>query len=156
MGLRENMRNEPVSALALREPVTVGPGATIREAIEQMRKKKLGCAIVVDPSRKPAGMLTESMLTQLLARDQRVLEDRVADHMAERWPHVKLSDPIEDVLEAMHLKNIRFLCVVDEQGRLAGLAGQKGLMEYVADHFPGDVMVQRIGGAPFSDKREGA
>jgi len=156
MGLRENIRNEPVSALALREAVTVGPDATIREAIERMRKKKLGCVIVVDPSRKPAGMLTESMLTQLLAKNHKAVEDRVADHMAERWPQVKLTDPIEDVLDAMHLKNIRLLCVVDEQGRLAGLTGQKGLMEYVADHFPGIVMVQRIGGAPFSDKREGA
>lgn len=156
MGLHENIRNEPVSTLALREPVIVAPDATIRKAIEQMRNRKLGCAIVVDPAGKPAGMLTESMLTQLLAQDHGAVESRVGDHMAERLPRVRLTDPIEDVLDALHMKNIRFLCVVDEEDRLVGLTGQKGLMEYVADHFPGGVMAQRIGGAPFSDKREGA
>ena len=76
--------------------------------------------------------------------------------MAEQLPWVKLSDPIADVLEAMQLKNLRFLCVIDEEGQLAGLTGQKGLMEYVADHFPSQVMVQRIGSKPYITDREGA
>jgi CBS domain-containing protein len=156
MGLRENMQNEPVSTLALREPVTAGPNATIREAIVAMRKKRLGCVIVVDESGVPAGMFTESMLTQLLLQDHRAVEDRLVDHMAEQWPRVKLTDPVEDVLDALDLKNVRFLCVVDDEDQLAGLTGQKGLMEYVADHFPGKVMVQRIGGASIPNKREGA
>ena len=40
--------------------------------------------------------------------------------------------------------------------RIAGLTGQKGLIEFVADHFPGQVMVQRIGGQPYPSDREGA
>lgn len=156
MGLRENMRGEPVSSLALREPVTASPNATIREAINQMRRRKLGCVVVADERGKPVGMFTEGMLTQLLVQDHTAVEDRLADHMAEHWPRVKSTDPIEDVLDALNLKNVRFLCVVDDEDRLVGLTGQKGLMEYVADHFPGRVMVQRIGGPPFPDKREGA
>ena len=75
--------------------------------------------------------------------------------MAKQWPWVQTSDPIVDVLEAMLTKNVRFLCVVDEEGRVVGLTGQKGLMEYVAEHFPGQVMVQRVGCAPYLN-REGA
>jgi hypothetical protein len=45
--------------------------------------------------------------------------------------------------------------VVDEEGKVTALAGQKSLMEYVAEHFPGQVMVQRIGCPPCSE-REGA
>ncbi len=56
----------------------------------------------------------------------------------------------------MKIKNVRFLCVVDEDRRVVGLTGQKGLMEYVADHFPRQVMVQRIGCTPFLATREGA
>lgn len=156
MGLHENLHTEPVSKLALREPVTVAPQATLREAIEQMRTGKLGCAVVIDADRKPRGIFTESMLTQLLSQGPAPLDEPVEQHMAERWPRVRLTDPIEDVLDALHLKNIRFLCVVDGDDRLVGLTGQKGLMEYVADHFPGQVMVQRIGGTPFPVPREGA
>ena len=43
----------------------------------------------------------------------------------------------------------RFLCVLDEDGRTrVALTGQKGLSEYIADHFPQQVMVQRVGGKP--------
>lgn len=156
MGLLENMHNEPVSELALREPVTTTPNATIREAISAMRAKKLGCVIVIDEHRRPQGMFTESMLTQLLVENPQAIDDAVAKHTAPQWPHVDLSDRIEVMLDALHLKNVRFLSVVNEQDQLVGLTGQKGLMEYVADNFPGEVMVQRIGGSPFPDKREGA
>ena len=57
MGLLENMRNEPVSQLSLREPATAPPDATIRQAIERMREKKLGCVIVVDDDRSASAML---------------------------------------------------------------------------------------------------
>ena len=156
MKLKQNLQHEPVSTLALRKPVTASRDVTIREAIERMRQAKLGCTVIVDPTNKPLGIFTESMLTQLLARDPALVDDRLENHMAEHWPRVRMTDPISDVLEALHLKNMRFLCVVDEHDRLVGLTGQKGLMEYVADHFPEQVAVQRIGGAPFQARREGA
>lgn len=156
MGLRENMQNEAVSQLALREPVTASPNVTLREAIAQMRTKKLGCVIAVDESRKPLGMFTESMLTQLLVDNPAALDEPLKNHISARWPWVKLTDKIVKVLEAMETKNVRFLCVIDDDGCLVGLTGQKGLMEYVAEHFPGQVMVQRIGGTPYMHQREGA
>ncbi len=156
MGLQENLRREPVSQLEIRQPVTVTATATVRETITVMRERDLGCAIVVDDDRKPIGIFTESMVTQMLARGGDQMDDTIRNHMAERCPWVKLTDPIADVLEAMQLKNIRFLCVVDSGGRVAGLTGQRGLMEYVAEHFPGEVMVQRIGQAPYLSDREGA
>jgi predicted transcriptional regulator len=156
MGLQRNMRNEPVSRLALREPATVECGATLRDAILRMRERKLGCAVVVDEDRKPVGMFTESMLTQLMARGTFDPDRPIEQEMAAKWPWVHMADAIADVLSAMEFGNIRFLCVVDEEGRLAGVTGQKGLMEYVAEHFPGQVMVQRIGGKPYPQEREGA
>ena len=157
MGLYENIQSEPVSRLDLREPVTASPDATIREAVGMMRQRKLGCVIAVDDERKPQGMFTESMLTQLLAEGRsEALDEPIKDHMLARWPWVKLDDKVGDVLEALQTKNIRFLCVVDEDGCLAGLTGQKGLMEYVAEHFPGEVMVQRVGCTPYTHQREGA
>jgi len=149
------MTEEVVNRLALREPVLCGPQDTLRQAIEKMRRQRLGCVIVIDDDRKPLGMFTESMLTQLLLNGPAALDDKVEQHMAEQWPWVRDSDPVVDVLEAMQAKNVRFICVVDAEGRVAGLTGQKGLMEYIADHFPEQVMVQRVGCAPYLD-REGA
>lgn len=156
MGLPENLQNEPVSRLALREPITVTPNETLRQAITKMREKNLGCVIAMDEQQKPAGMFTESMLTQLVARDAALLDQPLKEHLTERWTWVNLTDPISFVLEAMNEKNVRFLCVLDDEGCLAGLTGQKGLMEFVAEHFPRQVMVQRIGGTRYTQDREGA
>lgn len=156
MGLQENLRDEPVDQLEIRKPVTVPPTASIREAVKMMRKQDLGCAVVVDEGRKPLGMITESMLTEMVSHGVLPLDEPVQKHMADRVPWVTKTDPISDVVEAMQLKNIRILCVLDEKGRVVGLTGQRGLMEYIADHFPGQVMVQRVGQTPYLADREGA
>lgn len=156
MGLQENIQNDSIDQLQLREPVSVSPEVSLRETVTTMRNRNIGCAAVVDKDYKPVGLFTESMLTELLSHGTLDLDKPVKEFMAERYPWVRTSDPIAELLEAMQLKNVRMLCVVDEQDRLVGLTGQRGLMEFVADHFPGQIMVQRIGLAPFPATREGA
>ena len=156
MGLFENMNEETVSNLNLREPVLVKPEQKVRDAVQAMRDESRGCAILVDEDRRPVGMFTESMLTQMVSTMPSALDDPINKHAATHWPQVSLSDPINSVLDALEMKNSRFLSVVDDEGRITGVTGQKGLMEYVADHFPGQVMVQRVGHKPCMYAREGA
>lgn len=155
MQLRESLSNEPVSRLALREPVLCGPDELIRDAVARMREQKLGCVIVVDDQSRPVGMFTENMLTRLMASSPAGLDDKLRARMAEQCHCVRPTDPVARVLEALQRSNTRFVCVVDDEGRVAGLTGQKGLMEFIAEHFPGQVMVQRVGSPPPS-QREGA
>ena len=156
MGLQENMLNEPISGLALREAITVQPDLSVRDSVLRMREKKLGCVIVVDADSKPIGMFTEAMLRNLLVEDRATLNETVQKHMADQFPWVEMTDPVVTVLEAMQTKNHRFVCVVDDEGRVVGLTGQKGLMEYIADHFPQQVLTQRAGAKPPLSEREGA
>lgn len=156
MGLQENLHSETVRELALREPVTVHADMPVREVVEVMKRQRLGCAIVVDAHHKPLGMFTESMLIERLAAGDRELNTSVSEWMVTQWPCVNRNDPVVDVLDAMRTRNVRFICVVDDGGQLVGLTGQRGLLEYVADHFPSQVMVQRIGGTPHLKSREGA
>jgi CBS domain-containing protein len=156
MGLFKNMQNEPVSRLALREAVCARPASSVREAVQRMREKHLGCVIVVDADTKPLGMFTEAMLRQLLVENPGALNDRIETRMATQFPWTTITDPVATVLEAMQLKNYRFVCVCDAEGRVVGLTGQKGLVEYVAEHFPQQVMTQDIRSHMPQAKREGA
>jgi CBS domain-containing protein len=150
------MSTEPVSRLKLRPALRVRPSTTLRETIEVMRAGRLGCAIVVDDNDRPVGVFTEAMLRVLMANSALPLGDPVSSHLAKRFAWVKESDPIETVLDGMEAKNVRFVVVVNRSGKLVGLTGQKGLMEYVAEHFPGEVMVQRVGTETCPGHREGA
>ena len=128
----------------------------MRTAVQRMREQRLGCVIVVDADQMPLGIFTENMLTQLVAKEQLVSDDPIEKHMDVNLPAVGTSDAVVNVLTALQTKNIRFLCVVDSDGQVAALTGQKGLMEYIADHYPEQVMVQRVGVPPYSKTREGA
>lgn len=156
MGLERNLRTEPVSRLHLREPVLAKPDDTVREAVRRMRAKQLGCVYVVDEQGKAIGMFSESMLNRLLVTNVGALDDPLRRHMSDYWCCVRPTDPIIKVVTAMLSRNVRFVCVLDEQDRLTAMTGQRGLMEYVAEHFPAQVMAQRIGCAPYTQQREGA
>ncbi len=156
MGLYKNMLEEPVSRLALREALTVAPNTSIREAVLLMREKRLGCVIAIDADRKPLGIFTEAMLRHLLAENPSGVDEPVESHMAQQFAWVTDQDPVVTVLEAMQAKNYRFVCVCSEAGQVIGLTGQKGLMEYIAEHFPQQVMTQNLGSRTPGETREGA
>lgn len=155
MGLHHNISSEPVKRLDLRKPVLCGRKETIRQAVDRMRQRRLGCVIVLDADGEPLGLFTESMLTKLITENgSSVIEEAVSDHLMNPWPHVLETDPISRVLEEMQVNNTRFIGVLNEAGQVVGLTGQKGLMEYISEHFPEQVMVAQIGAKP-STKREG-
>ncbi|MEM8864897.1 MAG: CBS domain-containing protein [Planctomycetota bacterium] len=155
MKLYESLASEHVTELALRKPVLCTGDVTVRAAIQRMQAAKLGCAIIVDADHRPIGIFTESMLTQLLVNDPAAVDGPVSARMSEQCPVVHETNSVSRVLQALQRENTRFLAVVNHEGRVTGLTGQKGLMEYVADHFPQQVLVQRVGSPP-PKEREGA
>ena len=156
MGLREDMRNEPVAALDLREVITVSRSTRVSEAIALMRQQRLGCVVIVDDENRPLGKFTERLLIDLLLKHPDGLEQPVSGHMAAAWGTVQLDDPIAMVIDMMQAKALRFIVVLDDDGHAVGLTGQKGLMRYVAEHFPRQIKVQRMRSKVGMDQREGA
>ena len=156
MGLRENILSHPVSRLELRPVIATKPTDSVRQALEQMRDKRLGCVVIVDQDNRPLGKFTERLLIKLLLKDPAALDEPVRDHMASAWGMVECGDPIARMIECMEDKKLRFVIVVDEQGHPVGLTGQKGVMEYMVEHFPRQVKVQETGSKLHLDDREGA
>ena len=156
MGLIKNMQTDQISGLAIREAVTIGPETVVRDCVKRLRTAGLGCAIVVNGDNKPIGTFTEAMLRHMLIESPGDLDEPVEKVMARVFPWVNKTDTVDLLLDALELKNTRFVVVVDDDGTVCGLTGQKGLMEYVAEYFPGEVMVQRIGTKPYPSSREGA
>ncbi len=157
MGLREDILSHPVSELDLREILTLSPDDTVQAAVRLMRLKRLGCVMVVDEQGKPLGKFTEHRLLVKLVEDAQALIRPLKDVMVNDWAEVKLNDPIAKVLDAMQNHGMRFVIVLDDDGKAIALTGQRGMMEYIADHFPRQVKVHMIDDAKlYMDQREGA
>lgn len=157
MGLREDILNETVSQLPMREAITVPADTTIAQAIERMRQTKLGCVFVVDQAGRPLGKFTERQVLKLVSACV-PLDQTIADHMVPipKIGCVRLDDPVAKVLESMQQTRLRFLCVVDADGKVVAMTGQKGLLEYIADHFPRRIKVQMMSSKMHMNTREGA
>lgn len=157
MGLKESLGREPVSRLHLREAIKASPDLPISKAIEVMRRKRLGCAVIVDDADRPLGVFTERDIIRILVEDPSQVDvGAIGDHMSDKCAIVREDDPSVAVIAAMQVSDIRFVVVTDAQGRVKALTGQRGVMEFVAEHYPSRVMNQTAGERSYSDNREGA
>jgi predicted transcriptional regulator len=156
MGLRDSIYKDTVADLAIRDLIKVKPSASVRQVVAKMKKKRLGCAILVDDTGRPVGKFTERRLTRLLLEDPRNLDEPVEKFSYSKVDTVGRKDPIARIVQVMQERKLRYLCVVDEQGKAVGLTGQKGLVEYIADHFPRQVKVQRLRPVLYMEEPEGA
>jgi CBS domain-containing protein len=157
MGLREDIMNETVDQLPLRRAVTVTPQTSTAQAIQLMRESKLGCVFVADEQGRPTGKFTERQVLKLIC-DCVPLDEPVSKHVVPipQCGFVKMTDPIVKVLHGMLQTRLRFVCVIDDAGKVIALAGQKGLMEYITEHFPRQIKVQMMTSKLHMNTREGA
>lgn len=156
MGLKENICEDPISELELRELLTVKRKTTVGEAATLMRDNGLGCVIVIDSKGKPVGKFTERLVMKALLADAKAMSKPVDKFMYPDANIIRKDAPIADMIELLKTKELRFLCVTNRTGKAVGLTGPRGLMEYVADHFPRQVKVQTMDSKVYMDKREGA
>jgi arabinose-5-phosphate isomerase len=110
----------PLASFAVVKPKTM-----LKEAMEQMTKRRLGIACVVDDDGKLVGVFTDGDIRRMLLKDQKPFSALFADDIvvhANRNPtKLVLSAPLSDALRLMEDKNIWDVPVVDGGGKLAGL-----------------------------------
>lgn len=156
MGLRHDILNEPVSELELREVLRARRGMTVREAVQIMRQHALGYVVLLDDDDKPLHMFTERMLIKIVLSGQSHMADSIDQYYYKKADTIRQDQPIADLLHMLTEGGLRFVCVVDAEGKMIGVTGQKGVMEYIADHFPRSVKVQDMAAKVSMSQREGA
>lgn len=156
MGLRQNILTDPVSELNLRKVITVKPETTVREAAAKMREGKLGCVVVMSSEGKPVGIFTERKVMRLILECTKKLDEPVSNHLITTAGPMADDSPIGDMVTKMQVDNLRFLAVENPKEKIVSISGYKGLMEYIAEHFPRQIKVQRMKSKMFMDEREGA
>ncbi len=155
MGLRQDILKQPVAELPLRDLVAITVDTTVRQAMSRMREARLGCAVVVDAAGKPLGKFTERRLMKLLVEGES-LDQPASRFMFGGEDCVRGDQFIHHMIRLMQAKHLRYVIVVDETGKAVALTGQRGLMEFVADHFARTVKVAPPAEKLHIDEREGA
>jgi CBS domain-containing protein len=104
-----------------RDVATIGPEATIGEAVQRLGARGIGALIVSHDGAEVDGILSERDIVRGLAdHGAALLSERVGDLMTRRVHTCTPEDAIEDLMGMMTQKRIRHLPVIKD-GALCGI-----------------------------------
>jgi len=133
------LRTERIRSLRLSDPARVGPEATLAETLKAMKTSGTGCAIVSREERV-VGILTERDVLNKIAGSAVDPGEPVSRFMTPNPRTLRPEDPLGEAIRLMTEKGYRHVPLVDEKGREAGVVCAKDLVEYIAEHFPAEVV----------------
>ena len=102
--------------------VTVAPDETVHHAAQQMSHKHAGSVIVVDPARRPIGLLTDrDIVTRVVSPGLDATKMPVREVMSENVGVAREDALIDEVALQMRQKGVRRMPVVDREGKAIGM-----------------------------------
>jgi len=129
----------PIRALStLKEPVWVAATASIRDAVQVMNRRGVGCVLVVEDERL-VGIFTERDVLRKVVVGRDLDATPVGAVMTPDPDCLTLDDGIAFALNLMSDGGFRRIPLVDLDGRPAGVVTMRNIVDYIVDLFPHEI-----------------
>jgi len=139
MSIATRLREVKIRHLPLRPPALVERSASIRETIEVIKSKHLGCALVCDQGAL-IGIFTERDLLNKVVGEPVSYSAPVEQFMTPNPAKLSLDDPVEAAMRLMREGDYRTIPLVDGAGKTAGVVTVRDLITYFAERFPKEAL----------------
>lgn len=126
--------SHPVSVLAMKSPFSVQTTATVRDAVQEMIRHRIGCVLVMNGP-DLAGIFTERDVLNRVSPDRSALDQPVSQHMTASPMVLRINDSIAYALHAMAVNGYRHLPVVDEAGHAVSIISARDVLRLLAVRF---------------------
>ena len=138
--IETSLMQEQISSLQMDKPLRVERGTTLKQAIQIMRERRIGCVVVIDDAAdnvgRLAGILTERDLLQKVAGlNLELSQCMVEDFMSPAPESSKAEHPLAYALHRMIISDIRYLPIVDENDRPVGIISSRDVIAYINKRF---------------------
>jgi len=129
--IERSLMEDRVRDLCSNPPTTLGPNATIREAVDLMLEKNVGAVLVVDADQKLLGIFSERDLLKKIAGNYALWQNlRIGDFMTAKPATVSANDTLNFVLHKMDGGGYRHLPVL-ENGRPQRVVSVRDMMRFL-------------------------
>lgn len=133
--------DKKLSVVSRREPLTVGPGATLRECLAIIQRSGVGDSVIVtDPDGRLRGVLTERDIFGGLIGTGVDLDQPVEAYMTAEPRTLRLDQTVREAIELMQTGRFRNIPIVDAGGVLAGIVRQADILRFLAEAFPEELL----------------
>ncbi len=139
MSIAEDLLEEKVTMLDLTEFTQVESGTSVLQTLEKMKAEKNNCVFVTRGA-KLAGILTDRDVLRRVV-DRPDLWERPVDEVMTHQPRaIQASQTAGEALRMMNEMHFRNTPVLNADGEIVGNLTFIGLIRYLADHFPEEVI----------------
>jgi predicted transcriptional regulator len=133
--VRGTFETDPISALGLPSPVSVGTDATVGAALEAVQRQGSGYVLIVEDGR-PRGIMTErEVLMNIVARDVRY-NSNVLDFASPIPVTLTDTEKIARAVKLMVAEGIDNSPIVDVNGRATAVLRTLDVIHFLAEAFP--------------------
>ena len=139
MTIEQALRDEKLGSVAVSNPTCVPRGTSLKDTLRVMREEGVG-AVLICVGERLVGIFTErDVLNKLIGN--RISESEPVDRFMTPEPAVlRRTDCLGDAVRMMTERGYRHIPLLDGQGLRAGLISAKDIVNYVAEHFPAEVV----------------
>ena len=135
-----------IKEIMTKEPATVTPTTTVRDAARLMQRDDTGILPVVeDSSRKLVAVITDRDIAIRVVADGRDADTPVSDVMSKG--HLVTLQPnadVEDAMEKMADEQVRRIPIVDDSGTLVGIVSQADIVRKARNDRKAERTVEKI------------
>jgi len=117
-----------VKHMMLTNVITANPSMTVKETIEMLYEKHIGCVVSIDEDKKCIGIFTERDAIRLVAKNVQ-LDQPLDNVMTKNVVTIQEGSSINEARRVIRSHRIRHLPVVNQKGRLVGLLSVRALLD---------------------------
>ena len=117
-----------VKHMMLTNVITASASMTVKETIEILYNKHIGCVVSIDEDKKCIGIFTERDAIRLVAKNCE-LDQPLGNVMTKNIITIPEDSSINEVRRTIQTHSIRHLPVVNQEDRLVGLLSVRALMD---------------------------
>ena len=108
--------------------ITANPSMTVKETIEILSKKHIGCVVSIDNDKKCIGIFSERDAIRLMANNVQ-LNQPLEKVMTKNVVTIQENCSLNEAMRMLHEQRIRHLPVVNQKGRRVGLLCMRELLD---------------------------
>jgi CBS domain-containing protein len=137
--VKGTFETDPISALGLPTPVSIGTDASVGAALAAVQSHHQGYVLVVENG-KPQGIMSErEVLMKVVARDVKY-DSNVMGYVSPIRHCVTMKEPIASVVRLMLEDGVENVPVVDAAGKAVAVARTLDIIHFLAQAFPEETL----------------
>ena len=139
MSIEKAFENKKAWHLKLHEPLCLEEGVTLRDTIAQMQTRNTGCVSVLRKKRV-VGVFTERDVLRKVVMARASLDDPIEAHMTKDPIVANRDTSVGEIMRLMETNEIRHVPLVDNRREFVGIVSIRNIIDFLAEHYPAEVL----------------